>query len=334
MPIPIVIQEVQLPNDFSVKMSNDQGSATFEFNAPVPLPYDDLSLEYYRAAVDGARFDPSFKSTDVANLTYEVMKAVLSGFTGRNGFYNEVKFDASALYGFDVRANGDFWLTHAEENRHKARLHFKVHSAEKFLPVIKTEGIERPTIDKGTITGKIYLGIRVPHPEGEGYVYSAEVGCAILTALALNQPLTLQRNALIRYDYSFGDSGVYIQVENPIIERMQAALLEEKILAEYLTGSLEPLKEAAKLLAEARIIDNNHKQEILAAQQLLFDRVQGAKQRIDQEIPLPKSIDDTIARIDCNINAKLQEATQKVAHLSAGLPRGFLNYATAESNQR
>ncbi len=336
MTIPINVEKVNLPEGFQVTKRVEKETLHFEFTLPIALPYDNGSLNTYRENVQGpSHWDRGFLYSDLTKLTYEVMQATLPEFTGGNGFY-QARFNASDLYGLGIMEEGHLYLTHSIDDQPRGELKLSVHSAGKFIPVLTESGVERPTIDRVTMQGKIYLDTKIPFPTKESYTtYNAEISAAIIASLAHNQPLTLEKNQLVRSGYeTISGSEVYIQIDNPTLERMQAALLEERILAKYFAQHLEPITEAARIFGEAQIVDRNYKQEVVSAHSTLVGQVNRAKKEVDSQIPLPANIDALIAQIDLNINAKLQEATGKIAHLSTGFPRGFLTYATAENSKR
>lgn len=334
MTIPIAVQEVKLPEGFHVNKRSENGAVVFGFSSPVALPYDYGSLQQYRrASQDRALFGLSLKREDLTALTYAVVQATLPEFVGDNGFY-QADFDASGMYGIGMLENGKMGLFHIEDGKSRGGLHLALHSESRFFPVLTEEDVERPTIDKGSVTGKVYLAANIPHPKDGSYIYWSEVGAAIVASLAHEQPLTLQKDPLVRSGYEAGNLRVYVQVDNPTLERMQAALTAERVLAEYFAEHIEPIKEAARIFNEAQGIDSNYRQKVVSEHRQLLGQVERARKKLDEEIPIPASIDDTVARIDIHINAKLREANDRIAHLSAGFPRGLLQYATAETSQR
>ncbi len=335
MTIPIVIQEVSLPDEFNVRKRTEKGVIAFEFSSPVALPYDNGSLQQYQKESQGRNhtFGPSLEGKYLTDLTHAVLKATLPEFTGKNGFY-KAGFDASGMYGFTMLDTGNAWLTHSEDQKPKGRLTLQVHSAGHFFPVLTDKGVERPTIDKGTLIGKVYLDVNIPHPKGGDYIYYADVGAAIVVSLVYNQPLTLQGKPFVGFDCETGKLRAYVQVENPTLERMQAALAEEKVLAKYFAENIEPIKDAAEVFAKVKESDENYREKVFYAHRQLSFEVEQARKRLSPEIPVPASIDDTIAQIDKHINAKLKVATDSITHLSAGFPRKLFEYASAENVQR
>lgn len=201
-----------------------------------------------------------------------------------------------------------------------------VHSESHFLPVVTATGVERPTIHQAFVQGYVFLEVDIPIPGRVGYKYGSDISAAIVAALAYNTPLALRPHQVIRAGNVLQRDGVHVQVDNPTLERMQAALTNGAELSDYFAEHHEPITTAAGLLQDALLRTYSQRSHAQSVHDGLARNVELAK--TPELTTKLQDATDRLAEIDSTIEAKLREGTDTIAHLSEGLPKGLLDYAT------
>jgi hypothetical protein len=330
MSIKIDLKHVSLPEGFFVNQIDGDGN--IKFNRPVALPYSDASLQRYSTAFEDTNFSRELciQKQDLTTLLHNVLQATLPEFTGTDGFY-QASLKTSMIYGSGLGNGACLQLIRNEGYKPRAMVRLLVHSSDKFFPQVTQEGVRRPTIESVQVEGSVYVRSNIPHPEGGNCIYYPNVSAAILSALLTESDVVLGGDQMVKTGYELGNSRVYVQVTNPTLERVQAALGHEEAVAAFFKERARPLIAAAALYVEAQEIHRIYKQTFLDGHKQLSELVVNARKELGLEIPMPANIDDVVAIIDVLINAKLKKATDVIADLYAKFPRGIIEYATPKN---
>jgi hypothetical protein len=328
-----ILQDVKLPDNFSVEIIKGETEDTFKFSLPVELPYTEKMFGQYRS-LHGSSSEPTV-------MTHLIIKKTLEEYVGDEELYPIV---IARDMNIGREEQGKLIVDKQIHSHPLAQLVFDIHSLERFDVVKSDKGNSKPTIDGGSIKGFIFAETFKFYDE-RSY---PKTGAAILYSLMYNKPLSFKdqlfRNHIsCSYDYihyNGWQSGLgrypFFQIRNPTVVRMQEALKEEQTIADFFEKNKHTLKYAAEIYDDAKNMQEEHYNKISYAFDEFIDEIADSKKErkiknMRSMLSIKKEfkpiIKDILTPIKIEIEDILKKGDEVLYKLSPEFPRGILAYA-------